>query len=145
MWKGSVFSSCFYLFLFLLWNLNRYWEIFTKVFKTWTSQGNALSDSTELPWAPWREKLRAFAQLQKATRGDNCRWWQTPQAAEPQQSPGPEFSCMQRYLGLSPLVVYCQCWVTSPFPLCSISSWISFYVCDALLGSTCLCCFPHFL
>lgn len=62
-----------------------------------------------------------------------------------QQSPAPEFSCTQNYLGLSPLVVYCQCWVTGPFPLCSISSWISFYVCDALLGSTCLCCFPHFL
>lgn len=66
-------------------------------------------------------------------------------AVDPQQSPVPEFSCMQKYLGLSPRPVYCQCWVTSPFPLCSISSWISFYVCDALLGSTCLCCFPHFL
>lgn len=74
-----------------------------------------------------------------------AHWWQTLQAVETQQSPGPEFSCMQKYLGLSPLVVYCQCWVTSPFPLCSISSWISFYVCDSLLGSTCLCCFPHFL
>lgn len=56
MWKKSVFPSCFYLFLFLLWNLNRYWEIFTKVFKTWISQSNPQCDSTVLLWAPWREK-----------------------------------------------------------------------------------------
>lgn len=31
-------------------------KIFTKVFKTWTSQGNPQSDSTVLLWAPWREK-----------------------------------------------------------------------------------------
>lgn len=145
-WKGSetVFSSCFYLFLSLLTFTHVLENIHEKAERTdFTGRSTAWRHRAQGCCGHLEETNLVRLHSSEPQRGeiiaDGCA---SPQTGGQRPSPGPQFSCIHKYSGFFPLADYCQCWVTSLFPLCGITS---FYVCAALQGSTCLCCFPHFL